>query len=185
MKVLLIVIACLIVYILITFNKFIKLKNKVNEAFSTMDVYLKKRWDLVPNLVEIVKGYTKHEEETLEKITKLRSLSYGSLSNEQKIDSNEKIRGNIETIMLLAENYPELKANDNYKKLGEQLIATENDISNARKYYNAIVREFNNKVEMFPSNILAKILNYKTYRMYEADLDEKENIKIKVTKEKE
>ena len=87
--------------------------------------------------------------------------------------------------MLLAENYPELKANDNFKKLGEQLIATENDIANARKYYNAIVREFNNKVEMFPSNILAKILSYKTYRMYEADLDEKENIKIKVTKEKE
>lgn len=177
------IIILIIIYIVITINKFIKLNNKVKEAFSTMDVYLKKRWDLIPNLVEIVKGYANYEKQTLEEIAQLRASTYDNLSNENKLKSNEGLNKNITKIMALVEVYPELKANENFKDLSKQLTKVEEDIANSRKYYNAIVRNFNNKVEMFPSNILAKLLKYKTYRMFEADRNEKENIKINYTKE--
>lgn len=163
----------IIIYFIITFNKFIKLNNKVKEAFSTMDIYLKKRWDLIPNLVEVVKGYADYEKSTLEKIIELRKISYDDLSSESKLLSNENLNENITKIMALAEAYPELKANENFKDLAKQLTKIEDEIANSRKYYNAIVRDFNNKVQMFPSSIIACISGYKTHKMFEANLDEK------------
>ena len=183
MKVVIFLIVIFIAYIFVTINKLIKLKNKVKEAFSTMDVYLKKRWDLVPNLVEIVKGYAQYEENTFKKIAELRTPKYDGLTEEQKIDNSIELKESIIKIIAIAEDYPELKANENFSSLSAQLITIENEIANSRKYYNAYVREYNNKVEMFPSSIIAGIFGYKTMKMFEADLNEKENINIDYTKE--
>ncbi len=174
------VIILLIVYIFVLYNSFVSLNNKVKEAFATMDVYLKKRWDLIPNLVETVKGYANHEQETFSEVTKLRNSNYESMSNEEKIITNEKMNTKIDRIMALKEAYPELKANENFKNLSEQLRKIEDDIANSRKYYNAVVRLYNNKVEMFPNNLVAKIFGYQSKKMFEASVDERKNVKVEL-----
>lgn len=168
----------IIIYALVTYNKFIKLKNMVQEAFSTMDVYLKKRWDLIPNIVETVKGYVKHEENTLKEIVELRGSSYDSMSLDEKVKANQAISKDINKIMLIAENYPDLKASSNFQDLSRELSKVEEDIANSRKYYNGTVEMFNNKVEMFPSNIFAKIFGYKSKSMFETENNERENVKV-------
>lgn len=178
-----IIIGCvllLIIYIFITYNGLVKLNNMVKEAFATMDVYLKKRWDLIPNIVETLKGYAKHEKDTLKEVIELRNLVYDSMSDDEKITTNNKINSDISKIMALAENYPDLKANDNFIDLSKQLSKVEDEIANSRKYFNGTVRDFNNKVEMFPSNIIAKILGYKTKNMFEANEEEKKNVKVEL-----
>ena len=150
----------------------------VKEAFATMDVYLKKRWDLIPNIVETVKGYAKHEENTLKEVVELRNSSYDSMSDDEKVKANQKISKDINKIMLLAESYPDLKASTNFQDLSRELSKVEEDIANSRKYYNGVVEMFNNKVEMFPSNIFAKLFGYKTKEMFETDEQERENIKV-------
>ena len=172
------IIILIIIYAFILYNNFISLDNKVKEAFSTMDVYLKKRWDLIPNLVETVKGYAKYEEETLTRVTKLRNTVYNKMTNDEKIINNEELSSDVSKIMALKEAYPELKANENFIDLSNKLTKIEDDIANARKYYNGTVRIYNNKVQMFPNNIFAKIFNYKTKRMFEASLEDKQNIRI-------
>ena len=172
------VIILIIIYAFILYNNFISLDNKVKEAFSTMYVYLKKRWDLIPNLVETVKGYAKYEEETLTRVTKLRNNVYNEMTNDEKIINNEELSSNVSKIMALKEAYPELKANENFIDLSNKLTKIEDDIANARKYYNGTVRIYNNKVQMFPNNIFAKIFGYKTKRMFEASLEDKQNIRI-------
>ncbi len=176
-----IAIICLIlIYIFIVRNGIVKLNNNVKEAFATMDVYLKKRWDLIPNLVETVKGYAKHEKTTLEEIIKLRNLVYDDMSDSEKLRTNTTVTSEISKLMALAESYPELKANENFLNLSKELAQIEEDIANSRKYFNGTVREFNNKVEMFPSNIIAKIFGYKSKEMFTAKEEEKENIKIEL-----
>lgn len=172
------VIILIIIYAFILYNNFISLDNKVKEAFSTMDVYLKKRWDLIPNLVETVKGYAKYEEETLTRVTKLRNTVYNEMTNDEKIINNEELSSDVSKIMALKEAYPELKANENFIDLSNKLTKIEDDIANARKYYNGTVRIYNNKVQMFPNNIFAKLFGYKTKRMFEASLEDKQNIRI-------
>ena len=172
------IVLIIVMYVLVTYNNFIKLKNMVQEAFSTMDVYLKKRWDLIPNLIETVKGYVKHEENTLKEIVDLRGSSYDSMSDDEKVKANQTISKDINKIMLVAENYPDLKASANFQDLSRELTKVEEDIANARKYYNGAVEMFNNKVEMFPSNILAKLFGYKTKAMFETDSNERENVKV-------
>ena len=174
------VIILIIIYAFILYNNFISLDNKVKEAFSTMDVYLKKRWDLIPNLVETVKGYAKYEEETLTKVTKLRNTVYNEMTNDEKIINNEELSSDVSKIMALKEAYPELKANENFIDLSNKLTKIEDDIANARKYYNGTVRIYNNKVQMFPNNIFAKLFGYKPKRMFEASLEDKQNIKIEL-----
>ena len=174
------VIILIIIYAFILYNNFISLDNKVKEAFSTMDVYLKKRWDLIPNLVETVRGYAKYEEETLTRVTKLRNTVYNKMTNDEKIINNEELSSDVSKIMALKEAYPELKANENFIDLSNKLTKIEDDIANARKYYNGTVRIYNNKVQMFPNNIFAKIFNYKTKRMFEASLEDKQNIRIEL-----
>lgn len=174
------VIIIIVIYAIVLFNSFASLDNKVKEAFSTMDIYLKKRWDLVPNLVEVVKSYAKHEKDTLEEITKLRGNIYDDMSNDEKIKTNLKLNRDIDNIMLLVESYPELQASDNFKDLSDKLVKIEDDIANSRKYYNGTVRIFNNKVEMFPNNIFAKIFGYKSKPMFEAKISERENVDVKV-----
>lgn len=176
-----IIIAIVVVLLLLvftTYNSFVKLNNKVEEAFSTMDVYLKKRWDLIPNIVETVKGYAKHEKSTLEEVINLRNSSYDKMNTNDKVETNNKLSQGISKLMAIAESYPELKANENFKDLSKQLVKVEEDIANARKYYNGTVRIFNDKVQMFPSNIIASIFGYKAKDMFEANENERENVKV-------
>lgn len=172
------VIVLLVIYVLVTYNRFVRMKNRVDEAFSTMDVYLKKRWDLIPNIVETVKGYTKHEKSTLSEVIKLRNGAYDNMSSDEKIKANQQLSKGITKIMALAEQYPDLKANENFKDLSTQLTKIEDEIANSRKYYNGTVREFNDKVQMFPSNIVANIFGYKAKVMFEANEEERKNVKV-------
>ena len=166
------------------YNSFVNLNNMVKEAFSTMDVYLKKRWDLVPNLVETVKGYVKHERGLFEEIVNLRNSSYNKMSLSDKIETNQQLSSGLSKIMAVAENYPDLKASKNFSDLTLQLSTIEDDIANSRKYYNAVVRKFNTKVEMFPSNIIARIFNFKSQKMFEANELERNNVKVEFQDEK-
>ena len=172
------IIVILLIYILITYNSFINSRNLVKEAFSTMDIYLKKRWDLIPNLIEVVKGYSKYENETLTKITSLRSSSYDELTMDNKININEDLSRCLSNIFAVSENYPELKANELYTNLSNNLISIEDEIANSRKYYNGTVRIFNNKIQMFPNNIVANLFGFKAYKMFEAEVEEKNNVGV-------
>ncbi len=174
------VIVLILLYIIVTINSIIKLRNRVDESFSTMDVYLKKRWDLIPSIVEVVKGYSKHENETLKDVISLRNNTYDNLNTSEKIDTNIKVSERVSKLMILAENYPELKASDNFKQLTNQLTQVEDEILKARKYYNANVRVYNTKIEMFPNNLVAALFNIKSRNMFEAKEEEKENIKIEL-----
>ena len=168
------------IYIFVTYNNLVKTNNLVREAFSTMDIYLKKRWDLIPNLVEVVKGYTKHEKETLNEITSLRTNSYDSMSMDKKININEQLKQGIFRIIAISENYPELKASENFLQLNRDLTKIEEDIANSRKYYNGSVRILNNKIQMFPSNIVAGIFGFKQENMFEANTEEKNSVKVEL-----
>ena len=174
------IIALIIIYAFALYNSFVKLNNKVKEAFSTMDVYLKKRWDLIPNIVETVKGYAKHEKDTLKEVVELRNSAYDKMSDDEKIKTNEQLSNGISKIMALAEAYPDLKANENFKDLSNQLTKVEDDIANSRKYYNGVVRIYNNKVEMLPSNIFAGLFGYKSKAMFEASANDRENVKVEL-----
>lgn len=171
--VILLVLICLIIY-----NSLVKSRNLVKEAFSTMDVYLKKRWDLVPNLVEVVKGYTSYENSTLTNITELRANAYNDLTMDKKININEQLTNAISSIIAVSENYPELKASENFLNLSKSLTKIEDDIANSRKYYNGTVRIYNNKIQMFPSNIVASLFSFKEASMFEAGIEEKNNVKV-------
>jgi len=172
------IVILLFIYILISYNSLVKLGNSVKEAFSTMDVYLKKRWDLIPNIVETVKGYAKYEKETLESVVKLRNSAYDKMSQDDKITANDQITGALSKLMALSESYPDLKANQNFLDLSSQLAKIEDDIANARKYYNAVVKNMNNKVQMFPSNIISKLFGFHEQKMFE--ISEKENVKVEL-----
>lgn len=161
------------------YNGFIKGKNNVEEAFATMDVYLKKRYDLIPNLVETVKGYAKHESETLGRVIEARNMAAGASTMEDKIQGENMLNGTLKSLFAVAESYPDLKANTNFLDLQNQLKSIEEDIANARKYYNAVVKQFNNKCEMFPSNILANIFKFERKPMFEVDAEEeRKNVKV-------
>jgi len=171
-------IVIILLFVLLTYNRLVASKNLVKEAFSTMDVYLKKRWDLVPNLVECVKGYTKHEQETLESIISLRNTNYNTMNDAEKIEKGDKVKEGLSKLVMLSEAYPELKANESFIDLSKQLVTVENDIENARKYYNGAVKVYNIEIMKFPALIFAKIFNFKEEKMFEIDIKEKENIKV-------
>lgn len=182
MIVLIVIIAIIIIigiYIASTYNKFIKSRNTVDEAFSTMDVYLKKRWDLIPNIVSTVKGYAKHEAETLEKVITARNNGYSSLNTQQKLQANAELGTAIKSLNVVAEQYPELKANQNFMDLSAQLKKTEEDIANARKYYNAVVKQYNNLTQMFPSSIVASMFRFEKRDMFIVeDTAQREAVKV-------
>ena len=174
------IVVLLFIYVLVSYNSLVKLSNSVKEAFSTMDVYLKKRWDLIPNIVETVKGYAKYERETLESVVKLRNSAYDKMSQNDKMVTNDQVTGALSKLMALSESYPDLKANQNFLDLSAQLTKIEEDIANSRKYYNAVVKELNNKVQMFPSNIISKLFGFQEIKMFEISEKEKENIKVEL-----
>lgn len=172
------IIAVLVIYLIVQYNTLVKTNNVVKEAFSTMDVYLKKRWDLIPNLVEVVKGYAKYEKETFNEISSLRTKSYDSMSMNKKINVNEQLTQGISKIMAISENYPELKASENFLQLSKDLTKIEDEIANSRKYYNGAVRILNTKIQMFPGNIVAGMFGFRQASMFETNAEEKNNIKV-------
>lgn len=160
------------------YNAFVKLRNQADEAFSTMDVYLKKRYDLIPNLVETVKHYAIHEKETLERVIGARNMAMGSQTMDERVQNENMLSGTLKTLFAVSENYPNLKADTSFLNLQNQLSSLENEISQARKYYNGAVRALNTKIEMFPSNIVANITGFKKYPFFEAVESERENVKV-------
>ena len=181
--IILIVIAVTVVILILWFigayNGFVKLKNKVEEAFATMDVYLKKRFDLIPNLVETVKGYAAHEATTLQNVVEARNMTQQAKTTEEKLANENALTGALKTLFAVAENYPDLKANQNFLDLQNQLKGIEDDIANSRKFYNANVREYNTKTEVFPSNIIAGMFHFERKPMFEVDAEEeRQNVNV-------
>ena len=166
------------IFIATQYNKFIVSRNKADEAFSTMDVYLRQRFDLIPNLVATTKGYAKHEAKTLEKVIFARN-NKSHMSHEEQLKSEKQISEAIRSINAIAEQYPDLKANANFIQLGEKLTSLETDIANARKYYNACVKEYNTGIQTFPGNIVAGLFHFKERPLFEAEnAEERKNVKV-------
>jgi LemA protein len=162
-----------------SYNGFVKLKNMVQEAFSTMDVYLKKRYDLIPNLVETVKGYAQHEKETFEKVISARNMAASATTVDEKVEKENILQGTLKSLFAIAEAYPDLKANANFMQLQGDLNRIEEDIANSRKYYNAVVKQYNIKREAFPSNIISGMFGFEKRSMFEvAGEQERENVKV-------
>jgi LemA protein len=162
------------------YNGLVKLRNKVQEAWSDIDVQLKRRYDLIPNLVETVKGYAKHESKVFEDVAKLRSQAMQAASPKEKAVANNGLTDVLKSLFAVSEDYPELKANENFNNLQEQLEETEDKIQSARRYYNGNVRDFNTKIEVFPNNLVAPMLGFKKFEFFEVkDKKEKENVKVK------
>jgi LemA protein len=169
----------IVFYVIFKYNKFIRLKNQVKESFAGMDVHLKKRYDLIPNLVATVKQYATHEESTLTKLTELRSKAMsGNVSSSEKLQLEAQIGTAMKGIMIAVENYPDLKANQNFMHLQRTLNEIEEQLSASRRYYNAAVKQLNDAVMMFPGNILAGIFNIKTEAMFEIDESERKNVNV-------
>ena len=177
--VVIVIVAILVIWFIAMYNGFVKIKNRVDEAFATIDVYLKKRYDLIPNLVETVKGYAAHEKETLTKVIEARNMAQGAATVEEIIAGENQLQGTLKSLFAIAENYPDLKANQNFLDLQNQLKKVEEDIANSRKYYNAVVKQFNVKCEAFPSNIIAGIFKFEKKSMFEVDsAEERQNVKV-------
>lgn len=151
------------------YNRLVKLRNLVQEAWSSIDVMLKKRHDLIPNLVETVKGYATHERETLENVTRARNLAVGADSVEGKEIAEKNLNQAMVNLFAVAEQYPDLKANANFQQLQAELSSIENDIEKSRRYYNGTVRENNTLVESFPSNIIANMYKFEKSKFFELD----------------
>ena len=168
----------LLVYVIAVYNSLIVLRNRVNNAWAQIDVQLKRRYDLIPNLIETVKGYVKHERETLAEVTKYRAqLMKGGVESRAK--ANNMLTDALKSLFAVAENYPNLKANENFKMLQEELAGTENKIAYIRTAYNDSVYEFNTKCDLFPSNIIANIFGFKHKEFFEVAGEERKAVKVK------
>lgn len=163
------VLAIVLLYGVSIYNRLVKLRNLVQEAWSSIDVMLKKRHDLIPNLVETVKGYATHERETLENVTRARNLAVGADSVEGKEIAEKNLNQAMVNLFAVAEQYPDLKANVNFQQLQAELSSIENDIEKSRRYYNGTVRENNTLVESFPSNIIANMYKFEKSKFFELD----------------
>ena len=162
-----------------SYNSFVKLDSQCDEAFSTMDVYLKKRYDLIPNIVNTVKGYAAHESEVLEKVVQARSNAQAAKTAAEKLDANVQLSGALRSLNMVAENYPDLKANTNFMNLQNQLSSIEGEIANSRKYYNAVVKTFNTKIRSIPANIVANMMKLEKKPYFEIDDEaERQNVKV-------
>jgi len=166
------IVALLIALLVLTFNGLIRLRNQVRNAWAQIDVQLKRRHDLIPNLVETVKGYMKHERETLESVTNARNLAQGAIGKGVGAQSKAEadLSGALSRLLAVVENYPDLKANQNFLALQEELTSTENKISFSRQFYNDAVLGYNNKTQMFPSNIVANVTGFKAGEFFEVEV---------------
>ena len=172
------VVAIIVLFVINTYNTLVGLRNKVKDQWAQIDVQLKRRFDLIPNLVETVKGYAKHESSTLEAVVKARNTYLSASTPEAQMKADGELTQAITKLFALSEAYPELKANENFKQLQSELTSTEDKISYARQFYNDIVMKYNNKIEMFPSNIVASMFKFKTQAFFEVNEEERQNVKV-------
>lgn len=178
--ILLIVLAAIALIAIMVYNGLIRKKNEVDNAFGGIDVQLKKRYDLIPNLVATVQQYASQEKELLEKITQLRAKAVGgNLSNDEKVDLDNQISGALRNIMVSVENYPDLKASENFLNLQRSLNEVESQISAARRAYNAAVTDFNNGIETFPGNLMAGMMGLSRKQVFEIPETERQNVNVK------
>lgn len=178
MIILLVVLAVLIIAGVAIYNGLVTLKNRVEEAWSDIDVQLKRRYDLIPNLVSTVKGYASHEKELFERVTAARTAAMGATTPGQKEEAENMLSGTLKSLFAVSENYPDLKANQNFLELQRELTDTEDKIQASRRFYNGNVRDFNTKLETFPSNIVAGMLNYTKREFFAIDEAEKANVNV-------
>lgn len=176
MTILIIILVVLALFVLITYNSLVSKKHKVAQARSSIDVYLNQRFDLIPNLVETVKGYAKHEKEIFEETIRLRT----SYFNSKDLDEASLLNSKCNSILAIAENYPELKANENFLSLQKSLSKMENQLQAARRLYNIEVTDYNTKLNVVPTNIIAKIFNFKEEKLFEIEEYKKEKIDINI-----
>lgn len=168
----------LIVFAIATYNKLATARQMIKEAFAGIDTMLKKRFDMVPNLVETVKGYAAHESGVFEKIAQLRSGYMNAQTTDEKIDTANQFTSTLKTLFAVAENYPELKANSNFQQLQGTLENMETEIANARKYYNGTVRNYNTSLVTFPQNLIASAMGFKEEKYFETPEEERQNVKV-------
>ncbi len=178
------IVAILAIFLIGVYNGLIRSKNRVDEAFSDIDVQLKRRYDLIPNLVETVKGYMTHERETLVKLTEARTAAMaahnkpGATLAEQEQAENQ-LSGVLKTLFAVSENYPDLKASQNFLQLQDEISDTENKIQASRRFYNGNVRDFNTKIQVFPTNLFAGMMHFTKYEFFQADASERQNVQVK------
>ena len=176
--ILLVLIVAFVGYFIAIYNSMASLKVKIKEAWSQIDVQLKRRIDLIPNLVETVKGYAKHEKEVFENVTRARAALMGAQTPKDAGVADNMLTGALKSLFAVAEAYPELKASENFSKLQEELAHTEDKVAYSRQFYNSVVRDFNQKIVMFPSNLIAGILGFTQAEFFEAEEAEREAVKV-------
>ncbi len=176
--IILIIIGILVLYFIGAYNSFVVLKARIKEALSGIDVQLKRRADLIPNLIETVKGYAKHEKEVFENVTKARSILMKAETLVDKAEAYNQLTQALKSLFAVAENYPQLQANQNFLDLQRQLEDTEDKVAYSRQFYNANVLDYNTKVRMFPSNLIANIFGFKEEEFFAANEEERKSIKV-------
>jgi len=175
------IVALLVLIAIFYYNRFVVLSNRIDNSLSQIDVQLKRRADLIPNLIEAVKGYSNYEKDTLTKITEARTKAINASGFENKVKAENKITETLKSLFAVSENYPDLKANQNFLQLQEELSDTEDKISASRRFYNGAVKTYNTKIESIPTNIVANIFKFKAEKFWEIENEiEKENIKVKI-----
>lgn len=170
--------AFLVVYAIWTYNSLVRLKNQVENAWAQIDVQLKRRNDLIPNLMETVKGYVKHEKEVLTKVTKARTQVMSAQDPDKKAEASNMLTDSLKSLFAVSENYPNLKANENFLQLQEELSGTENKIAYSRQHYNDMVMRFNTRLQTFPFNIFASAMSFDEKKMFETPEAERKNVKV-------
>jgi LemA protein len=179
MIILLVVVVVIVLYVIATYNRLVILRNRIENAWSQIDVQLKRRTDLIPNLVETVKGYASHEKEVFQKVTEARSALMKAEGVKDQAEANNMLTGALKTLFAVAENYPELKANQNFMMLQEELSGTESKIAYARQFYNDTVLKYDNMRERFPSNIIANMFNFAEREYFAVAEAEREPVEVK------
>ena len=181
--IILIIVVGFIGWFVAVYNQFISLKNRVKEAWSDIDVQLKRRYNLIPNLVETVKGYAHHEREVFEKVTEARARAMQAGTVADKAKAENTLSDTLKSLFAVAENYPQLRASENFQKLQDQLTETEDKIQLVRRYYNGSVRDYNNKRQSFPSNVIASIFHFRKINFFEIGTPkEREPVAVKFSK---
>lgn len=169
----------IVIWAIAVYNAFVRLRNGIEEAFSTMDVYLKKRYDLIPNLVETVKGYAKHENEALTNIIAARNAAMTATDPQERMEKENVLTGTLKSLFALNESYPQLKADTHFTEMMNELRSIEDEITSSRKYYNGIVKQYNTKREVFPTSIIANWKKFEKKPLFEVDApEERKNVKV-------
>ena len=179
LNIVLIILGLIILWLIFGYNRLVTLRNRVQEALSDIDVQSKRRFDLIPNLVETVKGYMQHERDVLENVTKARAALMSAGNDfHKKAEAENMISGALKSLFAVAENYPQLRASENFLRLQDELTDTENKMLASRRFYNTNVRDFNTAIQKFPTNLLANIFGFKAFEFFEAEAEARDAVKV-------